>query len=67
MWVVIWLGLSVVVGVAASGRGRSGFGWFLLSLFISPLIALLVLLVLANLKAQADQAAAMPGPSTASR
>lgn len=51
-----WFLLAIVVGVAASRKGRSGFGWFVLALFISPVIAgLLVLLV-------SDQRE--PGPPT---
>lgn len=43
--VFFWFMLAFVVGVAASRKGRSGFGWFLLAAVISPLIAgLLVLL-----------------------
>lgn len=49
---LLWAAFSVVVGIAASARGRSGFGWFLLSLVISPLIALILVLVMQN-KAQA--------------
>ncbi len=37
--------LSVVVAWAASQKNRSPVGWFFLSLLISPLFALLVLLV----------------------
>jgi hypothetical protein len=40
------LGLAVVVGVAASTRNRSGFGWFLLSLVVSPIITGLLVLAL---------------------
>lgn len=45
-FVVGWLFLSVLVGVLASGRGRSGFGWFLISLVLSPLISGVAVLVL---------------------
>jgi hypothetical protein len=41
-----WLVLAVVVGIVASNRGRSGFGYFLLSLILSPLIGLIILLIL---------------------
>lgn len=41
-----WVLLSIVVGVAASSRDRSGFGWFVLALLISPLIAGLLVLAL---------------------
>ena len=36
----------MLVAVFASSRNRSGFGWFLLSLFISPLITLIFLAIL---------------------
>jgi hypothetical protein len=49
----LWLVFAVVVGVAADHRGRSGFGWFLLSVFISPLLAVLFLIALPNLRLEA--------------
>ena len=39
-----WFIISIVVGIAASSRGRSGFGWFLLAVLISPILALLFLI-----------------------
>jgi hypothetical protein len=42
---IIWLILTFVIGVAAERRGRSGFGWFLLALFLSPLVAGILLAV----------------------
>ncbi len=47
--ILFWFGFSVVVGIAASNRGRSGFGWFLLSLLISPLLSLILVLVMKDL------------------
>lgn len=44
--IVGWLVFAVVVGVAANSRGRSGFGWFLLSLLLSPLIGIILVLVM---------------------
>jgi phosphotransferase system glucose/maltose/N-acetylglucosamine-specific IIC component len=41
-----WIAFAVIVGIAASRRGRSGLGWFLLALVISPVIAGLLVLVL---------------------
>src|SRR5215471_502178 len=39
-WFVFWIAFSVIVGVFANQRrNRSGFGWFLLSLLMSPLLA----------------------------
>jgi phosphotransferase system glucose/maltose/N-acetylglucosamine-specific IIC component len=46
----LWLGIAVVIGVGAKGRGRSGLGWFLLAVFLSPLIAGLLLVVLPDLR-----------------
>jgi hypothetical protein len=54
-----WFMFAVIVGVLASGRGRLGFGWFLLACIISPLIAGLLVLVLPRLNAP------QPAPATA--
>lgn len=40
-----WTVLSIAVGIGASSRGRSGFGWFLISLLLSPLIGAFLVLV----------------------
>lgn len=47
---VTWLILGAVVGFIAAQRGRSGMGFFALSVLLSPLIGIVVLL-------------ATPGPS----
>jgi phosphotransferase system glucose/maltose/N-acetylglucosamine-specific IIC component len=44
--VVIWLVLAIVIGVAAARRGRSGLGWLVASLILSPLIAAILLALL---------------------
>jgi hypothetical protein len=41
IFVLFWLLFAVAVGVYASNRGRSGFGWFFLSLIISPLLGII--------------------------
>lgn len=41
---------SIVMGVVAAIRGRNVFGWFFLSLLISPLLAVILLLVLPSKK-----------------
>lgn len=41
---LIWVWLSVFVGFAAWWREHSGWGWFILSMIISPLVAGLFLL-----------------------
>ena len=43
-----WIGFAIAVGIWASNRGRSGFGWFLLSCVISPLLAAIFLAVTKN-------------------
>jgi hypothetical protein len=51
---LFWFGIAVITGIAASARGRSGFGWFLLGLLFS-LLALIAVLVLPS---------RIPGPNT---
>ncbi|WP_274788766.1 zinc ribbon domain-containing protein [Salmonella enterica] len=49
---VFLLLLSVLVGVFASKRGRSGIGWFLVSVVLSPLIAFIILLVIRDIASE---------------
>lgn len=51
---LFWLGLSVIVGVAANTRGRNGVGWFFISILISPLLAGLLVLALPRIETQAQ-------------
>lgn len=44
--VLVWLAFSIFVAIRAHARGRFGFGWFLLSIFFSPVLAGLALLLL---------------------
>lgn len=44
-----WLFLSIVAGVVASTKGRSGIGYTIFALICSPLIVLLVLAAIPNL------------------
>jgi hypothetical protein len=50
---IIWLVFALLVGIAASSRGRSGVGWFFLAVIISPLIGILFVLAMPNLKHEA--------------
>jgi hypothetical protein len=45
-----WFIFAVIVGVAASSRGRSGFGFFILSLVFSPLIGIILVMAMPNVK-----------------
>lgn len=49
---IIWTCLALVVGAVAKTRERSGFGWFVLAFLISPLLALIFVLVLRDLRAE---------------
>src|SRR5712672_3632217 len=44
-----WIGLSIVVAVAANTRGRSPIAWFIDAIIFSPLLSGLLLLALPNL------------------
>jgi hypothetical protein len=43
---ILWVLLSIVVGAGASNRGRDGFGWFILSILLSPALGGFMLVVL---------------------
>jgi hypothetical protein len=57
---LFWFLFSIAAGILASNRGRSGILWFILSIFISPLISIIFLLVMQNLKDDEDK----PNPDT---
>ena len=42
---IIWIVLCFVAAVIASNKGRSGVGFFILSLLLSPLIGIIIALV----------------------
>jgi len=42
----IWLIGTILVGVIADKKGRSVLGWVVLSLFISPLIAIIIVAII---------------------
>jgi hypothetical protein len=46
-FVVLWIFILLPAGMA-SKRGRTAFGWVLLSLLFSPILACLLLLLLGN-------------------
>ena len=43
---IFWLFLSIIVGVYASQKGRSGIGYFFLSALLSPVIGFIIVLVI---------------------
>lgn len=42
---LFWIIFSILAGVIANSKGRSGFGFFLLSVFLSPLIGIVCALI----------------------
>jgi len=43
MWIVfLWLVFSVVAGIIAGSKNRSGIGYFLISIVLSPIVGLLL-------------------------
>lgn len=42
---IFWIGLSIIAGVVASNKGRSGLGFFLLAVLLSPLIGIIAALI----------------------
>src|SRR5690625_5047882 len=43
--VALWLLFSLIVALIASRKGRNGFVWFLVSAVLSPLLALILVLI----------------------
>jgi DNA-directed RNA polymerase subunit RPC12/RpoP len=59
----IWFVFAIAIGIWASNRGRSGFGWFLLAVVISPLLAGVLLVVTKN-RAGDDVISTLPSEKT---
>lgn len=51
-WVLVWIFFAVMVGALANSRGRSGFGFFMLSVVFSPLVGFAAALALPDLELQ---------------
>lgn len=65
LFIVVWIIFAAVVGFVASSRGQSGFGFFLLSLVLSPLIGILLSVLLPAKGGQAAAQLALPGAASA--
>ena len=50
--IIVYVVLAIVVGVVADNIGRSGFGFGLLALLMSPILALLILAVIGRSEKQ---------------
>jgi hypothetical protein len=53
-----WLAFAVVAGVIASAKGRSGFGYFLLAVLLTPLIGIILAAALPKIEREPRY----PGP-----
>jgi hypothetical protein len=42
----LWVGLCIAVGLFANRYGRSGLGWFVMSMIVSPLLGVAFVLAL---------------------
>ena len=51
---VLWIALSVAVGMFAGKRGRGSISWFFISLLVSPFLGLIFLLVSDDLSKKAE-------------
>jgi hypothetical protein len=61
MLVIGWILFSFIPAVIASNKGRSGGGWFFLSLCISPLFAGILVACLKPLRIEVEQRAVESG------
>lgn len=60
---ITWFLLSVAVGILADNKGRSGIGWFLLSMILTPVLGLIFCAVSKNLRV-ANVSVDTPGNAT---
>lgn len=44
-WILGWISFCVIAGVIAKNKGRSGVGFFILALFLTPAVGILAALV----------------------
>ena len=51
---ILWLALALIPAVIASKKGRSGFGYFLLAVLLSPLIGLIIALAVSPIEANVE-------------
>ncbi len=47
-FILLWVGLALLLGIIASGSGRSFWAWFILGIIIDPILAGLLYLLIAR-------------------
>lgn len=65
-WFVAYALLALIIGAIASAWNRHGFGWFLLTLALTPLLSMLLLVLVGKRPTVAEQFAddQLPTPRT---
>ena len=58
MFIIVVFIINIAIGIFANNLGRSFFGWFLLSCFITPIATAVLLLVLGEVDAKKCSACA---------
>ena len=61
MFIIIYIIFAVLVGVYASSKGRTGFGFFLIAMILDPIIGLIIALVISPVNKIVDQNALSTG------
>lgn len=59
-YAIVWAVLSIAVAFFAHQRGRNGAGWLLLALLISPLLAVILLALMRDLRSTPSAQANTP-------
>lgn len=59
---IVYLAIAALVGWAASQRGRSAFGWFLISVLFSPILGIILLMICPAIP-EPVSAASVPEPT----
>lgn len=63
IYVLFWAVLAVCVGYLASKRGRSGFGWFLFSCILTPVVGVIMVALLPDLSKEDQLTGRVPCPA----
>ena len=58
---IIWLIFAVLVGAYASSKGRSGVGFFLIAVLLSPLIGFIIAAIVQPIRANTEAKALETG------
>lgn len=53
--IIPWLFLSIIAAVIASNKGRSGIGFFLLAILLSPLVGIIAALIAGENKSKVEE------------